>query len=63
MHHAQADVEATGTQLFAEDEPLGYLARLVESRDIEFTELGGVPRAFDPFDSGKVLQTILGGIS
>jgi hypothetical protein len=62
MHQARSNNHRTGTQLFAEDEPLSYLARLVESRDVEFTALEEAPHA-SGFDPGRVLQEILGRIA
>jgi hypothetical protein len=59
MHAAQANNHRTGTVVFqTHDTSLTYLERLVECRDVEFVELGGVPRAFDP---EEILQKHLGG--
>ena len=45
-HPAQANDEETGTSIFqADDASLDYLARLLESREIEFETTGREPRS------------------
>jgi hypothetical protein len=55
MRAAQANDETTGTVLFSEDDPWGYLKRLVNFDEVEFV----IPAS--DFEPKEIMQKHLGG--